>query len=866
MRIFLIPLFLLSLSSSFFDLSCGSAQAQEQDCNFQKTKLDLHIHKSSYTIGVHATLNLDESFDQTNQVFAEYLTATAGKRFDPPIHFNVVPNYYDGIFTAIENEEIDFLYSNPGVYSCIGTQIGASALATVVRRLSVRGRSFDLDVYGGVIAVRYDNDEINTMADLKDKVIGAGAIIDLMGGQMQIYEMERAGMSYVNDPKQVVFAKSQADVVRGVLSGRFDVGFVRTNQIESTTDENNDLIELDLLKIIEPKTYIMDSGDLFPFLHSTDVYPEWPLAALPSVPADVQLAVQEALMDFGEYALIGQILQDCYESKNESQWCDELNLSDAISNAPCNSTKELVLLAANARDKSDISSFRTASSYFELRTMQQEAGFLIQDDTSEWHCTRPTNLFEGITCPEGYYKRDETEFLNGCAQVGLSCDDNPEYDCFCKPCVKSYEVDVYHLDIDENDPHLEIFYGYSLPGCQKMSVCATIEQGDSITLRIYDNKHREGADVTVEIHAGEGQKMVPVTNIPGTYAYEFTVSDKTVQTQVIDIHVNGVPISQSPIRVMVINADCDAEYGVASNRVADSEGLCVCAGQTYEMGGTCVKSTYFFLIVFTVVFLAVGMLVFFYLGYKKKQSDSVWHISVDELHFNEPPEVIGQGGFGVVILGQYRGTKVAVKRVLPPSKGSKNNSSSLISDQEIGVQSTEIDTSSSGPDGRAKLNKANNAKRKVKFGDVNNSGDIESQTTSTHGIMENGSSSVSGSKKDWERLLTMRHSDNDVLKLLETATSSDHGSGSLNQSSVSKSTVVLKYLPLWLRLDKHSRRVADFVIEMRMLSRLRHPCITTVMGAVISSSLDPMLGKPAILHLDGAFSMVILCFPYFTSS
>jgi hypothetical protein len=122
---------------------------------------------------------------------------------------------------------------------------------------------------------------------------------------------------------------------------------------------------------------------------------------------------------------------------------------------------------------------------------------------------------------------------------------------------------------------------------------------------------------------------------------------------------------------MVVNYDCDAQHGENSHRIADSEGRCVCAGHTYPVGNSCIDSTYFFLIIFFVVFLVMGILVVLYLGYKKKQSDSVWHISVDELHFNDPPDVIGQGGFGVVILGEYRGTKVAVKRVLPPSKSSK---------------------------------------------------------------------------------------------------------------------------------------------------------------------------------------------------
>jgi hypothetical protein len=111
-------------------------------------------------------------------------------RFHPPIKFEVVP-LLEEVFEVHDNKEIDFLYANAGVYSCVATEIGATALATAVKRLKVRDRTFDLDVYGGVIAVRADNKEINSIFDLKDKIIGAGAIIDLGAGQMQIIEMER---------------------------------------------------------------------------------------------------------------------------------------------------------------------------------------------------------------------------------------------------------------------------------------------------------------------------------------------------------------------------------------------------------------------------------------------------------------------------------------------------------------------------------------------------------------------------------------------------------------------------------------------------------------------------------------------------
>ncbi len=43
------------------------------------------------------------------------------------------------------------------------------------------------------------------------------------------------------------------------------------------------------------------------------------------------------------------------------------------------------------------------------------------------------------------------------------------------------------------------------------------------------------------------------------------------------------------------------------------------------------------------------------------------------------------------------------------------------------------------------------------------------------------------------------------------------------------------------RKDEYSKLKSDFIIEMRQLSKLRHPCITTVMGAVIDSGEEPML-------------------------
>jgi hypothetical protein len=56
-----------------------------------------------------------------------------------------------------------------------------------------------------------------------------------------------------------VFTKNQVDVVRGVLDGTYDAGFLRTSQIEVTTDEFGQPVDPDLFKIIASKIHVMVS-------------------------------------------------------------------------------------------------------------------------------------------------------------------------------------------------------------------------------------------------------------------------------------------------------------------------------------------------------------------------------------------------------------------------------------------------------------------------------------------------------------------------------------------------------------------------------------------------------------------------------
>lgn len=136
---------------------------------------------------MHAIRGFEAAYEEYNTTFADYLTQTAGQRFDPPIEFEMVPVNFQGLFDAVESQEIDLFYANPGIYSCVGVEKGAQPLVTIVSRLEVRGHSYELDVFGGVMFARADNDDIEGITDLRDKIIGAGSISMINAGQLQFY-------------------------------------------------------------------------------------------------------------------------------------------------------------------------------------------------------------------------------------------------------------------------------------------------------------------------------------------------------------------------------------------------------------------------------------------------------------------------------------------------------------------------------------------------------------------------------------------------------------------------------------------------------------------------------------------------------
>lgn len=145
-----------------------------------------NIHKEKYTVGVFSSEGEEVVYELYGTVFAEYLTATAGKRFNPPVEFDLIPVTLTTLINLSNDEKVDFFFSSSAIMSCMASEKQAQALVTIVNRRSSRGHEYDLDMYGGVMFTLATNKEVNTMEDFTDRTIGAGGITAMGAGQTQV--------------------------------------------------------------------------------------------------------------------------------------------------------------------------------------------------------------------------------------------------------------------------------------------------------------------------------------------------------------------------------------------------------------------------------------------------------------------------------------------------------------------------------------------------------------------------------------------------------------------------------------------------------------------------------------------------------
>ena len=804
-----------------------------------------------YRVGVMAIRGIETALAEFDRTFGDYLSYAAGRQFDPPIAFETVPVNFGDIVDELSR--MDFVFANPSVFSCIESEVGANSLVSQISQKNVNGNEFNLIQFGGVIFTKAENNGINSIEDIKGKRVVTAGITGLGSGQMQFRELQRAGVHHLQDPEQLLFTGNQGKVVRAVMDGLADVGYVRTDQLERSVDPNTgSLLDLSLIKIIGARDGLASDGEPFPFQSSTSLYPEWNVASLPTVSAEVARKVQSVLLALDEHAAIAPLLLACYESRNctATECFDECFVDlDPMSFKHCDTTAELALLANDAMTNGKYSGWRPTMSYMELRNMQEEIRFINRDeDIDGVRCVRAVKIADAVVCPPEHFKKSEEDINSGCEDAGLDCFG---YQCLCSPCVRAFDVDF--SPVSDVKPLNQI-----LRGCSKFQVCGIVEQASAITFRAVDNKARQDSTFWVNVIVGDESESFNMTRSSDSkvVAHDFTFNATSRRTGVviIEVYADESQISESPFRLQVTERDCESDTG-DTFRVADRFGECICGDNTIEIGDTCVPRYVLLPSIFVPVAAILAIALYLYVERKRKEADSVWQVKPEELVFQEPPKIIGRGTFGLVLLAEYRGTQVAVKRVLPPrekpsSKGSKipthgsADSQFDLEDLEGGTSAPDCDASAA-PEIRERLQKyLGKSGHAAKQGSTR-SGNLATRTTTmgknfSSNLFDFGARPVALSRKATTSSIPSSDGDN-LPDDFGMKTGHFHGKKFSLATGVQSVSIDGKRSSSRLKSNVYVQMQSEFIEEMRYLSKLRHPCITTVMGAIIAKNSEPML-------------------------
>ena len=219
---------------------------------------------------------------------------------------------------------------------------------------------------------------------------------------------------------------------------------------------------------------------------------------------------------------------------------------------------------------------------------------------------------------------------------------------------------------------------------------------------------------------------------------------------------------------------------------------------------------------------------------KRRQSDAIWIIDKAELKFEDPPEIAGRGTFGLVVKAEYRGTIVAVKRVIPPKD---NLYPEVMESGEL--KAGEFKKGASHINRKKSMESIFDDKEKL-FDET--LPDLEvGQADKSHGLVRRPSNALSTMSVD-------------TVTTINTGMMSG-GGGSQLRNGIGDRQSLAKWKGFFgftAATKTYEQLKQEFIIEMRTLSKLRHPCITTVRMLLL---YFPLLG-----HLKSTLFYTFLLF------
>ncbi|MDW7733399.1 MAG: sensor histidine kinase [Methanolobus sp.] len=229
-----------------------------------------------YKIGILSQRGAEQSLNRWAGT-AEYLSATV-----PNSTFEIVPMNYEEITYSVANDEVDFVLTDPLMYVELESSYGINRIATL--KNTWHGGVYT--EYGSVILTRSDRGDINELEDIKGKSVMAVNEHSLGGFWIAV---RTSGVDYNKDFSDLTFGNTHDTVVYAVRDRDVDVGIIRTDILERMEAEGS--INLSDFKVINSQQV-----EGFPFLLSTDLYPEWAFSRTESTSLNLAEEVTIALL------------------------------------------------------------------------------------------------------------------------------------------------------------------------------------------------------------------------------------------------------------------------------------------------------------------------------------------------------------------------------------------------------------------------------------------------------------------------------------------------------------------------------------------------------------------------------------------
>lgn len=215
-----------------------------------------------------------------------YPTATYLKESIPDHDFIIVPLTLDNIGKKVKRGEVDFVLTNSASYAELESNFGITRIATLRNRRA--GGVYTR--FGALILTRADNEDIQTIADLKGKSFMA-VHPDAFGGWWMAWrELKLQGINPEDDFEKIEYSGFPQDkIVYAVRDGKIDAGTVRTDLLERMARSGK--INLKNFRVLNAQ-----QTEKFPFAHSTRLYPEWPFAIVKHTASELSQRVAIALL------------------------------------------------------------------------------------------------------------------------------------------------------------------------------------------------------------------------------------------------------------------------------------------------------------------------------------------------------------------------------------------------------------------------------------------------------------------------------------------------------------------------------------------------------------------------------------------